>query len=201
MKNKPINPTAVFPKVEDMLYSLAWRFVHKYPQLEFENARSQAFESFMLACRKYDPGRGASFTTFCYSKVWYGLQDMVMDNSRDRLVFVEDMGELEHAFNHESPAIPFHLSDLKVWEDLSHDAREIISLLLESPREIMEVSWTKSKRGPRREHTHTPKQLLRRVKAHLVQVGRCKMRIKAAEQEITMKFRSVWNQNTERVMV
>ncbi len=172
------NPLLLFPTVEKMLYDLAWKFVHKYPQLEWEDAKSQAYWGFMRACKLYKPGYcKIKFSTFCYTCTWYNLKNLVMDRSGDRLCFVE----MDDDLCGEAP--PAHSPCLEVLNELSHDAQEIVAMLLETPKEVLEVAGT-------------PKQLLRKVKAHLVRKGRCKQRLEEATTEITTAFRTVWNQNT-----
>lgn len=174
-----IDPNAVFPEVEQMLYALAWKFVRKYPQLEFEDVKSQAYWGFLQAVRLWNPCKAAKFSTWCYQVTYYFLQNLVMDNSKDaaRLSFVEIDDDLCGAAP--EPQAPYR----DVLHTLSQDAREIVSLLLDSPKEIAEEL--------------TPKQLFSAVKKHLLAKGRCQKRLKQAEQEITMQFRSVWNQTLE----
>lgn len=148
--NTAVNPSVEFPKVEKMLYNLAWKFHAQYPLLAFEEAKSQAYWGFMEACRMYKEGHKTKFLTFCYQIVWYKLKDLVMSGSSDRLVLSEMDDDL---CGEVAPAVS-NVRDLIA--DLPQDAHTIVEMLLETPAELIGLSMT-------------PKQFLTKVKAYLVE--------------------------------
>lgn len=171
MKMNIVDPETQFPQVEKMLYKLAWKFANQYP-VTFEEAKSEAYFAFMLACQNYNPKKG-KFSTWCYFSVWCKLKDMVMKGASDPLTFVEIKEELL------GEAPPEKAESLDMVEDLSEDAREIISLIVETPQEILnEVS--------------SPKTLLKRVKSFLVQMGRSIEAVDRADREIRQRFQAAW---------
>ncbi len=142
-----IDPTEALPSVNKMLYDLAWKA--RNSRFPFEEAISEAYWAFVQACYSYDPHRGAKFTTWCYFKTWTHLKTVVTKKTRDPLVFTEMKEELVGA----APANKRDFLDMV--EDLSSDAREIISLLLDAPKEVLHTVPT------------TTAQLLSRVCDHL----------------------------------
>lgn len=130
-----------------MLYKLAWKA--KTPRFSYEEAQSEAFLAFMLACYSYDPGRGALFSSWCYFKVWTHLKSHKAKLAKDRLVFMELNEELVGAV----PAC--RRIFLEMLDDLSGDAREMISLMTNPPKEVLASSPL------------TPQELLESVFEHL----------------------------------
>jgi hypothetical protein len=168
-----IDPEIVYPQVQRMLMQLAWRAAQRrpHPTLEdaFDEARSIAYEAFMLACSKYEDER-SSFTTFCHMKVWFALKSAEMHGAKEakRIPIAFSLqelapisgptGEREHDWKDTlecaAPEIPrFDLAEFT--RDLGHDAREIISMLVETPAELLD------------EIPVTPKQLLRVVRDYM----------------------------------
>jgi len=146
-KTKPvINPEETYLGVEKMLYRLAWRISPN--QQSFEDAAAEAKVAYMKACQTYDPQRGTKFSTWCYFKVWRHLQGFSQKRAQDRLVLTEMKEELVGA----APAN--RKVFLEMIDDLSSDAKELISLLVDSPPEILE-------------EVQTPQQLLKNALEHL----------------------------------
>jgi hypothetical protein len=175
MNNMTIDPDVQLPLVEKMLYDLAWRTANTYP-VPFEEAKAEAYYAFVRACHDYNPtkAKGSKFSSWCYFWVWTHLKTFVTKRSTDPLLFVEPAelkdGEAPSAW---SPT-------LELVDELSEDAREIISLLLETPSDLL---------GGR---SVTARQLLALVKKHLVEAGRSKVRVEKAHIEIETKFRAAW---------
>jgi hypothetical protein len=188
MTNK-IDPQIEFPKVEKMLCSLAWKVAQACP-VTFEESRSEAYLAFMLACQTYDSRRGSKFSSWCYFKVWTSLRSWITKRTRDPLICTEMNDELTGFAPEQRGEI------MDMIGGLSEDAQEIISLLLETPAEILEVGRISS--GPRRGQSldlgnkMTPKQLLARVKEYLRSKGLDKRRIERAQREIELRFWEVW---------
>lgn len=170
-----VNPDEMFPKVEKLLLKVAWNFHHRYPLLSFEEARSTAHWAFMEACQKYKPGRKMTFASWCYFSAWCNLKTLVMDRSGDLLVPME----LDDELTGEAP--PLHSPCLEAIEDLSQDAKLIVSMLLETPREMLGGMTT-------------PRQLFTRVKKHFRAQGWSQSKLEKAHGEIKTRFQEVWNQ-------
>ena len=170
MKNQnTIDPETEFPKVEKLLYRLAWKFVAQCPRLEFEDAKSIAFLAFAKACESFDPDRGMKFSSYVHQVVWFRLKSHVMERAADPVMlasdaaigtFNDDDGERENVLDmllnaagkSESPA-PVSVHDLVC--DLPHDCRELVRMLCDVPEELLGIQMT-------------PGQFFKRVKTHLV---------------------------------
>lgn len=177
---RKISPSRVFPKVEKMLYRLAWEKRNRF--FTFEEARSEAYYAFMKACETYDPTRGMKITSW----VWYRV-------SRQLHKYVARQAEKIH------PEItdPFVLngyiesrpqSTSRIWsgiQEMSGDAREMVDLLVNSPAEI-QAQFTP-------EHPPTPKQLLKMVREHLKwEHGYDPVYLNITELEIESELESCW---------
>ncbi len=128
-KPRKIDPEKELPRVQNLLYQLAWRA--KNLRLPFEEAKGEAYFAFMLACRSFDPSRGMKFSSWVYFKVRNHLRTTCTRGSRDPLVFVEINDEV-------CGAAPSNRKEfLEMLEDLSAEARELIHLLIELPGEIL----------------------------------------------------------------
>lgn len=170
-----INPETEFPNVEKMLYNLAWKTANTYP-VTFEEARSEAYWAFMNACRDFNPtkAKGSKFSSWCYFWVWTHLKTFVTKRSVDPLCFVEMNEDLVGT----APAERSESLDLI--EDLSEDAKEIISLLLETPEELIGMSLT-------------TRQLVKGVKNYLVKKKkRNKEKVDKAFEEARIHLQEAW---------
>jgi len=175
--NRPfvVNPEEMFPLVEKMIYRLAWRTSETYP-ISFEEARSEAYAAFLCCCQDYKPDRKMKFTSACYYWIWTILKDLVMKRSADPLNFIEEEKDLVALAGGKET---LRVDSLDLAAELSEDAKEIIQLLVETPGELLEG-------------VPTPKQLLSRVKTHLINQGRERGRIEKAHVELRSRFQEVW---------
>jgi DNA-directed RNA polymerase specialized sigma subunit len=169
-----IDPSVEFPKVEKMLYNLAWKTAETYP-ITFEDAKSEAYWAFMKACQDYNPDRGQKFSSWCYFWVWTRLKDVITFRTKDPLTFIE----IDEDLLGEAP--PTQSESLEVIESLSSEAREIVAMLLESPKELIG-------------QVTTTNRLLNRVKDYMVRKGIKKDRVEEAVTEITIALRQSWGQ-------
>lgn len=168
-----VDPSAVLPEVEKMLYKLAHKYSLTYP-IDYDTALAEAYYGFMRACYDYRPDRNTKITTWVYFWVWTHLKTVVMRRSSDRLVPVEVEEDMLGTYEPERPAV------LEVLHTLSEDAREIIALLLETPAELL---------GDR---SFTPLQLFTHIKKHLLQGRKTKEEIRLAEEQIRERLREHW---------
>lgn len=163
-----IDPSTEFSKVEKMLYNIAWKFARKYPfpneEEMFEECKSEAYFSFMRACDKYTPGR-SKFITYCHYRVDMDLRTFVTKRTKDPLCFVEIDEELCGAV----PMIKSEVSNLVL--DLKGDAKELLSLLLEIPQDVMPTETAKRIRFGfgNIETLATKYNLLERVKNYMME--------------------------------
>jgi len=170
-----VDPIVEFPKVEKILYKVAWNFSQNYP-ITFEECKSEAYYAFMKACEDYKPERGQKFSSWAYYWAWCKLKDLVMRRSAEPLDFMEINEELLGA------APPAQIESLELIDDLSADAKEIISLLVESPAELISLG------APM-----TAKQLMKKVKEYLVEeCGKDKKVVEAAHKELQTRFQTAW---------
>lgn len=172
MNHMPIDPEVEFPKVQKMIYGLAWRTSQAYP-ISYDECLSEAYMAFMRACGDYQPKRGTKFSSWVYFWVWTKLKDLVMKRSKEPLEFVDINEELVGA------APPVQIESLELIDDLSSDAKEIISLLIETPRELLGMAMT-------------PKQLMSKVKGHMIKKGRNPKQVEKAHKELCNRFQEAW---------
>lgn len=171
MKNN-IDPIAEFPKVEKIIYNLAHRFSNTYP-ISYDECLSEGNMAYMKACADYNAARGQKFSSWVYYWVWCKLKDLVINRSKNKIEFVEAN---EETLGMAPPAVSNHH---ELIEDLSQDAKEIISLLTETPSELIGMSMT-------------PKQFMKKVKEYLVKMGRDKAQVNRAHEELRVRFNEVW---------
>jgi hypothetical protein len=170
-----VDPIEAFPKVEGIIHKLAWKCAQSYP-VTFEEARSEAYLAFLKACADYKPERGAAFASWCYFWIWTDLKTWITKRSKDPLVPSEITEEMV-GFAPETDKLTAETMD--ALEELSADAREIVSLLLETPAEI--VASVK-----------TLRQLVAGVKKMLIAKGRTKEQVDNSYAEIETTLRKAW---------
>lgn len=180
------DPAARLPEVEKMLHSLAWKTARSTP-ISYEDAISEAYWLYMKACRLWDPAKAkGKFSSFVYMVVSLNLKTLIANRMKDPCIPTEINDDLLPA--------PLewdeHPAEDKVsrWSErlggLSEDAREILSLIIESPREILEQE---------QEMIQSPKALLRQAKRFLQERrGMHPRKIKEACQEIELRFAENW---------
>lgn len=166
-----IDPEVELKNNHTMIHGLCWKFAQTYP-IDYDTCLSEAYFAFVKACADFNPDKGMKFSSWCYYWVWCKLKDLVMKRSK-----APKWEEIDEETVGEAP--PVSSPCLEVVEDLSEDAQEIISLILETPAELSEGLTN-------------AKDLLRRVKSYLVQQGKSKVVVDRAHQEITIKFQEVW---------
>lgn len=172
MKRMPIDPEVALPQVEKIIFQLAHKFSNMYP-IPYDECLSEGYMAFMRACEDYNPKRKMKFSSWVYYWVWCKLKDLVMKRSKEPVCFVEINDDLTVA----APAVKSECLDLVA--EMSSDAKEIISLLIETPRELIGVAMT-------------PRQYMSRVKGHLVRKGRCPKEVDKAHKELTIRFQEAW---------
>jgi hypothetical protein len=198
MKNPVVDPEAMFPEVEKMIYKQVWKCSRSF-RIPFEIASSQASLAFVRACYSYKPEK-ASFVTWCFFKVSMSLLDIVEERAKDRLVCMTDIDPspdkrtgkgYENSFLEilieESPDI-FIPEDSRLFRedvedmttDLSPHAKQFLSLLLSTPPELIA--------GKR----PTAKQLAIRIKRRMVNEGIERPEVERAFAELRDCLNTLW---------
>ena len=184
-KMKPVvDPEEVFPKVEKMIYSQAWKFAKTYP-ITFEEARSEAYIGFLKACYDYNPSKGQKFSSWCYYWVWCSLKDFITMRTRDPHLPVDltpsDSAERNKTEQMMGEAVELSTEFLQMLEDTifgaSDEAGELLNLLIEPPAELL--------KGER----PTPRQLMTRAKKFLVAKGKNRCKVDNAQVELQKRLK------------
>lgn len=146
------DPRELYPQVETLLECIAWDFVRRYPRLRIEDVRTEAYHCFMTAARRFNPDCGAQFKTWCRFIVTHRLKSYVRSLAQDRLVPVEN----EELCAHVGTTTQQRPASLDIVSEMGEDARELVSLLVESPAEILETG------------ARTTRDLIRSVREYLM---------------------------------
>jgi DNA-directed RNA polymerase specialized sigma24 family protein len=128
--------------VERMLHQLSWQFSGN--GLAVEDCRSVAGVGFMRAYRTWTPGK-SSFVTWSYHCVLRSLQDLRRSEAKHNTRFATNFLDSDHddegeGVDRDPPAREPSAME-SILADLSEDARTVVRLLMDSPREIAGVCW------------------------------------------------------------
>lgn len=174
-----IDPEIEFPKVEKMMHKISWSFSRAY-LIEYEDCIRECHFAFAKAATRYDSDRtvNSSFSTYLYNLCQFALIDLV--KSRVRRVKCD---VLEDNMDVEAPEC--RSPSLELLCDIGDDAKEILSLLLDTPHEIL--------RGRRM----SPRKLLKLVAGHLnwEKGPGSYPQIKKAIEEIRTTLQQGWAEN------
>lgn len=175
-----LNLEQSFQEVEKLLYDLAWKYTRRY-MIPFDDTKREVYWGFVKCYEQYDPARRASFSTACYFIAEMKLRTLVIHRTNEKPC--DELNEETASF------APSERSEcMEMIEDLSTDAQELVRLLVETPKEI--IGWAHEWNPQVR--PVSPMQLLKRVKKYLVEKGRQKETLEAAEMEIRQRFQQVW---------
>ena len=131
-----VNPLEEFPRVEKLLYKLAWDFSAKY-RIPFEETRSEAYAGFMKACNNYRKGKGQKFSTWCHMVVWGFLKSWIIKRAKDKLTFIEIQDDTLGGLP-DGPTIKELLKQERI-DPKEPIHKTLTRLLFESPQEMMEL--------------------------------------------------------------
>jgi len=128
--------------VENMLRKICWKYMRcRYEgggSCEFLDRMGTATEIFLRAYLRWDPKQGSSFTTYLYRAVANGLQNECKKCSKNRWIY-RDPSKLEWVADYRGQ---------DRYENLSDDARAVVSTILESGEELRALlETTTDKRG------------------------------------------------------
>lgn len=126
------DPSEHLESCQRIIFNLVNRFNEMYP-VDYDTLLSEAYHAYVQACAKYDPtrkgkdGKVAALTSWVYFYVYCDLKTLVMRGA--------SAPQQEDIEDHPVPTQSHFLGS--VTEDLSDDARTIISLFLETPGELL----------------------------------------------------------------
>lgn len=124
-----INAKKEFPKVELLLYRLAWRASGIYG-LAFEDCQSEAYAAFMDCCASFNPRKKAKFSTWLHVKVWNRLRSLARRKQRDRLIPVEKFHPADVPLYSSQAAALLQNTLLEQIEHLSLEAQHLVKALI-----------------------------------------------------------------------
>lgn len=199
-----IDPIVEFPKVEKMLYDLAWKFSRTHG-LRFEDARSEAYAGFMKACNNYRPGKGMKFSSWCYFVTWGVLKSHTMRRAGDPLCSAERCLELEEEIvGAGEPTVPRRVLELLDATERQPISNTIQVLFREAPRELWEATEDLSEVAEELFFlfAETPAELnLSRNKGEQVAQIKKHLAAKHGPQKIEKGFRELRNRLGETLVV
>lgn len=166
--------------VQNLIYKQAWKASERY-KLPFDECLSECYWDFVRATNwKFKPERGVKFSTYLQFLIQIHFRTLLRKRiERDKRF---PMSQLNEATAGSVPAQ--HSPALEAVEGMSTEAREIVNLLVDTPRELLDV-WDPV----------SPKELLRRVKEHLHCKGHSKPKLDQAHKELETKLRILWAGN------
>ena len=121
------------------IYSLAYRY-HRTTGIEIEELISSANEEFVKIQKKFNPSK-ACFNTYLTLKVKGLFWEMARKNRKSKLINVDKI-LISSKYNPEK-----HSSFNDLINNLSNDAKEIIKIAFNTPREMIDMLPKKQMRG------------------------------------------------------
>lgn len=163
---------AAYAQHEPMLAQLAWKTCYR-TGADFDDVREEANWSFMKACERFDPSRGAQFGTLLHITTQFDLLRWSANRARNSVTLPIDDDLVVLAPANDAPSLEYI-------DQLSEDAQRLVWAILNPPPKLV-------RHGP------TPKQLLRIAKDQLAKEGMEPSRIRAAHMEAREFFRALWS--------
>lgn len=127
------------PRYEDyypLIVRLASRFNKKYPHFPIDDLIGEANVTFVKCVTAFDPEK-AQFSTFLYRSITFQFYSMLRFKTPQ---FVYDVDVIEGSENPER-----HAMFRKVLSSFKDDAADIVSIILEVPKDLMEAIREESK--------------------------------------------------------
>lgn len=182
-----VDPEKMFPEVEKMIYHQCWKFAKQYP-ITFDELKSEAYYAFTLACYDYKEGCGTKFSTWCNFWVWTKLKDLITARTKDPHVLVDMVADDELSRRQteellgeaDTKSAQFNADLTDLMDLLTDDACELLEMILHAPKEVLA--------GDR----PTPRQLVARIRKHLVANGKTKVEVDEAHLELKEYFTHKW---------
>jgi len=128
-----MNPEELYIEAKPILYSMLHKFIRRYGG-DFEELLSLCHLHFMEIVRKtrspYQKEKGSQFTTWLRLVLWYKLQN---DREKEILTSCKNLPPEEIGQKGKQE----YLTDLK--DSLSQEAKSVLSLILNTPEELVEM--------------------------------------------------------------
>ena len=140
-----------YHSVRKLLFKMASNAVDRFG-MERNEALSEAYIAYRKALDSYDPESGTKFSTWVYTKVRYHFMELSRTDQRrnERCALLTDDAEME---------IEDRTYDQFHFPDLSDEAKFVIKLVIDSPKEL----YQRILKDPR------PSQYKRHIKQYLLQ--------------------------------
>lgn len=156
-----------YEDLSHLVFQVTHGFARRY-NIPFRDLVSEAHIIYVEQVERYDKTRGTALSSWVYTKVWFGLMSYVRRGfKRPPHVELEEAPE---------PATPpdLFLHDLR--DELSADARTVVSLLLDSGRDFsLLCKWNRAR---------TRTSMLKTLREHLEDIGWSAEQIGEAFDEI-----------------
>lgn len=119
--------------VEKLIYRLCWKAVYKFGG-EWEDYVSAANEAFADAYASYDPAKGASFSTW----LWWKIKGAIASERSQNSIQAKTVASGEDIDLDVLPGRSRFDMD-QFASELSHDARTVVKMVVESPHEVWDL--------------------------------------------------------------
>lgn len=166
--------TETFKDMEGLIVDAAWKFWRTYGG-DIDDLIAQSNLIFIDAFDTYDSSKGAKLTTWVTLKVKYGL----LSYMRGGNVYGTTHVSIDDDFADTYPESNKNFSVMEMLDDLEQDARIVLQLFLETPREILSSILNNSKRVD-----STQAAIRNRLQNRLRQMEWTTCRIKTAFEQI-----------------
>ena len=145
---------------QNTIKGLAWKW--SSPTVNFHDLVSEGNEVFVVAVSKFNHNNGTKFNTYLYKALNNAMCDFAVKGicygEKKRPVIKAEDVEIKKISTHKSIS-PERYAILKDWmENLSQEAQYILTLIWETPVEIVEMA---------REETHCPKNSMKYLRRYL----------------------------------
>lgn len=124
--------TEAFANSRNLIASIAWHFWQANGG-DLDDLIAQANLLFIDAVDSYDPTKNAKLSTWIFITVRNGLLEYV----RNRNVYKTTYTAIDDEFVDTYPASSNDISVMEFIDDMTQDAHIVLSLFLETPREIL----------------------------------------------------------------
>lgn len=121
---------AYYKSVEKLLYDLCWKASRRYGG-NFDELLEAANESFMHACRRFNPSKGTKFSTWIQAWVW---PDLITASTKEATYKERFQTGTEEQLTKVVEKKKF--SWVEFGEELSEDGQVIVRLIFDPPQSL-----------------------------------------------------------------
>lgn len=163
-----------YKDMQKFIAASAWDFWESYGG-DFDDLIAQANLIFIDAFDKYDPSRGAKLSTWIAFKIRVGLCEYMRNGN----VYETPHIPIDDKFAETYPASNDNFSVLEFLDEMEQDARIVLQLFLETPRDVMENIL-----NSRKKTNHVQSAMRKRLQNRLRQIGWTMRRTREAFEQI-----------------